>query len=305
MRLAKEKIALKQKAEQMGLLVSVCANLLFVALELYVAYISHSRAVLLDGLFDACETVLLLVSMRLMKLLYSPISERRPVGYSNLEPLYMIMKGLIFCVIAVMMIVSSAVTLLSGGYTVAVGTVFYFEIFAGFSSLMVFVCMRYINRKVCSPVLSLEIKEWSLDAIGSFGVGAAFLLTMFTHDTPLAVFSQYFDQIIMVVMALYILPTPVRAMRMGFRELFFLSPSEEVFEQVKADAYEVAAGYGFIPEQLDFDVVKTGRRLWVSIYITLHAPSVELRILRDMQTQLELRYIALADILDVDVIPEI
>ena len=305
MRVAKEKIKIKQKAEKLGLLLSVCANAAFIVIELFVAYFSNSKAVLLDGLFDAFESALLLVSMRAMKLLYQPNSEKRPVGYSNLEPLYMIMKGLIFCVITVMMIVSSASTFLSGGYEVKTGIVFYFEISAGVISLAVFFVMRYINRQANSPVLALEIKEWKLDAAGSFGVGFAFLLAILAHATPLSFLSRYFDQIIMIILALYTLPTPVRAMRSGFRDLFFLSPGDKVLSRVKSEAYEVAALHGFAGDQLDFDVAKIGRRLWVSIYITVTEPTVDLQTFRDIQFELETRYISLADILDVDVIPEL
>lgn len=305
MSLSKEKIKTKQRLESLGIKISICSNLMFVGLELLVFHLSGSRAVLLDGLFDGSETVLLLFSMWLMKYLYKPVSEKRPIGYSNLEPFYMIMKGLIFCIIAALAVVSSVNTLLEGGYEVHVDTVFYFEGFAGVYRMVILMVMKRINQKVDSPILSLETKEWSLDVAESLGVGAGFLLTMFTRGSSLSFLSQYSDQIITLIMAAYILPAPVKAMVSGFRELFFLSPSEEVLNQVKSAAGEIAGEYGFSPEELDFDIVKTGRRLWICIYVEINSPSLNVELLRNMREKLEHRYAPLADILDVDIIPDI
>jgi predicted Co/Zn/Cd cation transporter (cation efflux family) len=297
-------IELKQKAENLGLKISVCSNIMFVCLELYISYFSNSKAVLLDGLFDCSQAVLLVVSIKLMKLLYKPVTEKRPFGYSNLEPFYMIMKGLIFGVITVMLVITSIVSLISGGYEVNFGIVFYFEIFAGLYGMVILLFMKHLSKNANSPILALEIKEWSFDTIGSLGLGAAFLLAITLKSTQFSFLSRYFDQMMMLVLAVYILPTPIKAIGSGVRELFFLSPTEEVLCEVKKSAYEVADLYGLKKENLDFDVVKTGRRLWISIYITIDSEFIEVAQLRKFQAELMKRYAVLSDIIDVDIIPD-
>lgn len=297
-------VLLKQKYESAGLKFSVGSNLLFVVLEIWISCLSNSKAVLIDGLFDGCEAILLIFSIRLMRYLYRPISEKRPIGYSNLEPFYMILKGLLFFVIAVMMAVNGISSFFSGGYEVDMNIVFYFEIFAGLYGVAAYMILKRLNSKAKSKILDLEIKEWVLDIFTSLGTGIAFLAAFLIRFTSFGFLSNYFDQIITLAMVVYILPTPLKAMKSGFQELFFLSPSEELLQKVKNIAEDVAAAHGISKDRLDFDVVKAGRRLWISVYITIEEEFVEADLLKNIRSELEQSYAALADLIDVDVIPD-
>lgn len=295
---------LKQKYENIGLKFSICSNLLFVVLEIWISYLSNSKAVLIDGLFDGCEAVLLLFSIRLMRYLYKPISEKRPIGYSNLEPFYMILKGFLFFVIAAMMALNSVSSFLSGGYEVNMNIVFYFELFAGIYGIAAYIVLKRLNSSAKSKILDLEIKEWMLDIFTSLGTGVAFFAAFLTRFTSFSILSKYADQIVTLAMVVYILPTPLKAIKSGFQELFFLSPSEDILQRVKTIAGDVAETYGISKDQLDFDVVKTGRRLWISVYIEMKENYVEVNLFKDIHAELEEKYAALADIVDVDVIPD-
>ncbi|HEX3026359.1 MAG TPA: cation transporter [Clostridia bacterium] len=297
-------VLLKRKYENMGLKFSIGSNLLFVVLEIWISYLSNSKAVLIDGLFDGCEAILLLFSIRLMKYLYKPISEKRPIGYSNLEPFYMILKGLLFFVIAAMMALNGISSFFSGGYEVDMNIVFYFELFAGLYGIAAFLILKYLNSKARSKILDLEIKEWILDIVTSFGTGIAFLTAFLIRFTAFSSLSRYFDQIITLAMVVYILPTPLKAIKSGFQELFFLSPSEEMLQKVKSIGEDVTGTYGISKDQLEFDVVKTGRRLWISVYIEIKQNYIELSLLKDIHSELEQKYAGLADLIDVDVIPD-
>jgi cation diffusion facilitator family transporter len=297
-------ILLKRKSENVGLKFSICSNILFTVLEIWISYLSNSNAVLIDGLFDGCEAILLLFSIRLMRYLYQPISEKRPIGYSNLEPFYMILKGLLFFVIAVMMVFNSISSFFSGGYDVNMNIVFYFEIFAGVYGIVAYKILKHLNSQAQSKILDLEIKEWILDIFTSIGTGIAFLAAFLTHFTSLSFLSRYFDQIITLAMVLYILPIPLKAIKSGLKELFFLSPSEEMLQKVKAIAGDVTETYGISKDQLDFDVVKTGRHLWISVYIEVQDQYIEVNLLKNIRAELETKYASLADIIDVDIIPD-
>lgn len=298
-------ILLKRKSENFGLKFSICSNILFTLLEIWISYLSNSKAVLIDGLFDGCEAILLLFSIRLMRYLYKPDSEKRPIGYSSLEPFYMILKGLLFFVIAVLMASHSIMSLFSGGYDVDMDIVFYFEIFAGVYGIAAYIFLKHLNQQAQSKILGLEIKEWVFDIFTSIGTGIAFLAAFLTRFTSLSFLSKYFDQIITLAMVVYILPTPIKAIKSGIKELFFLSPSEEMLQKVKTIAGDVTETYGISKDQLDYDVVKTGRRLWISIYIEVRDPYIEVSLLKNIHAELEKKYASLADIIDVDIIPDI
>jgi len=301
----KNELNTKRKSERLGILLSMLSNVFFVTLELWISYLSHSQAVLIDGIFDGCETLLLIFSLWLMKYLYQPISEKRPIGYSNLEPFYMILKGLLFFIVAVMMAVSSIRSLFTEGNQVNINFVFDFEMIAAAYGVAAYFILRRINKKARSQILYLEVKEWGFDIFSSLGTGAAFLLAYWAQFSPLRFLATYCDPIIALVVVAYTLPVPLKAVKSGFEELFFLSPKEEIIEKVKAVGVQVAGDHGIQEDRLDFDVVKTGRRLWISIYIRIDEDFIDVSLFRTIHAELVSRYAPLADMVDVDVIPDI
>lgn len=301
----KNELNTKRKSERLGILLSMLSNVFFVTLELWISYLSHSQAVLIDGIFDGCETLLLIFSLWLMKYLYQPISEKRPIGYSNLEPFYMILKGLLFFIVAVMMAVSSIRSLFTEGNQVNINFVFDFEMIAAAYGVAAYFILRRINKKARSQILYLEVKEWGFDIFSSLGTGVAFLLAYWAQFSPLRFLATYCDPIIALVVVAYTLPVPLKAVKSGFEELFFLSPKEEIIEKVKAVGVQVAGDHGIQEDRLDFDVVKTGRRLWISIYIRIDEDFIDVSLFRTIHAELVSRYAPLADMVDVDVIPDI
>ena len=71
----------KSKKEKKAMTVSLYANLLFVVIELVMAVYTGSQAVLLDGVYDGVEFVMLLPSVFLIPFLYKPSNEKYPFGH--------------------------------------------------------------------------------------------------------------------------------------------------------------------------------------------------------------------------------
>ncbi len=301
----KDKLKTKQKSERIGILFSMLSNILFVALEFWISCLANSKAVLIDGIFDGCETILLFFSLWFMKYLYRPVSEKRPIGYSNLEPFYMILKGLLFFMVTVVMSVSSIRSLFTGGYSVNFNFVFWFELTAAGYGVAAYRILRRLNEKADSQILGLEVKEWAFDVYSSLGTGLAFLIAFFSQFTTLKFLSAYCDQIITLAVAAYTLPTPLKAVKSGVEDLFFQCPREKTLEQVKSIGTEAAQKYGIPASRLDFEVSKTGRRLWISVYIEITEDSIDVNLFRRIHSELESRYAPLADMVYVDVIPDL
>ena len=69
-----------QKREKSAMSVSLYGNLLFVVIELIMAIVTSSQAVLLDAVYDGVEFVMLLPSLFLIPFLYRPANEQHPFG---------------------------------------------------------------------------------------------------------------------------------------------------------------------------------------------------------------------------------
>ena len=77
-----------QKREKSAMSVSLYGNLVFVVIELVMALVTGSQAVLLDAVYDSVEFCMLLPSIFLIPLLYKPSNEEHPFGsvsYTHLD----------------------------------------------------------------------------------------------------------------------------------------------------------------------------------------------------------------------------
>ena len=91
---------MREKQEQRILQISFWSGAGFVIAEFIMTLYSHSQSVLTDTVFDAVELLIIALTMFIVPLFYRPVSEKHPFGYSQLESIFILLKG--FMDIAVM-----------------------------------------------------------------------------------------------------------------------------------------------------------------------------------------------------------
>lgn len=139
------------KKEKSAMTVSLYGNLFFVFIELVMAIVTSSQAVLLDGVYDGIEFCMLLPSIFLIPLLYRPSNEKHPFGYMQLETLFVVVKGITMTAVTIGLIANNIDLLLHGGHIVAFQTVAYFEIFACALGVAVTLYLSRKNKSLNSP----------------------------------------------------------------------------------------------------------------------------------------------------------
>ena len=134
-----------------------------------------------------------------------------------------------------------------------------------------------------SPLINMEMQGWRMDSVVSFGMACAFLLPMFIPFAWFQKFVPYLDQIITVVLSLIMIPAPIHTIITGFRDLMLIPPEEETIEDIKATVEPIIGIYGH--KNLYYDIVRTGRKLWVSVYITFDKDIVSLSKFKFLQDE--------------------
>ena len=256
---------LEEKKEQVALKISLGAGILFVLVELLVAILSKSQAVLMDSVYDTSELVMILFSLKLVPLLYIPVSETQPYGYSQVESLFIAIKGFVLVSVTVALIVNNVQIMFHGGRDVQFLPIAYFELFATVLGGAVMLILRRMNRLANSPILRTEIMEWTIDAVASFGMALAFFLPALIHHPWLERMLPYLDQVIAIFLSFFVLPLPIRAVVTAMRDIFLMAPEEETMRIIKEKCEPILTYYGL--EEATYDVVRTGRKVWISIYI--------------------------------------
>lgn len=272
------------KKEKSLMSVSLYGNLLFVILELVMAVYTSSQAVLLDAVYDGIEFFMLLPSIFLIPLLYKPSNEKRPFGYMQLETIFVVVKGITMTAVTIGLIANNIDIMLHGGHTISFDVVAGFEFFGFFLGIAVTLYLRRKNRNLNSPLITVEMEGWQIDSIISLGMTAAFFIPVVVTADWFRPFVPYLDQVIAIVLSAIMLPTPLGTVVTGIRDLLLLPPEEETVQEIKDIVEPIISEYNWT--NLYYDIVRTGRKLWISVYITMDKDKdmISLKRLKVVQT---------------------
>ena len=294
----------KMNYEQRLLHVTVAAGILFSVIEVMMAIYTNSQAVLMDSIYDGAEAVVLALMVFLVPLLYRPYSERKPYGYSQLESFFLLMKGGFLAAVTIGLIVGNVQMIVNGGNHVDQGMIGWFELFLAVLSAVILIALLVMNRRVDSPLIKAELLGWKIDVCSSsIGVAAAFLCAGLLADTSLAWLSPYVDQIIAIVIAMIMLPQPWRMMKDAFRSLILFAPEEDVTQRIRRLADHEFERYSYEPTF--YNIIQTGRKLWVEIYIRNDTNMINVTQLAAIQKQLSSSLQDIYDDVYVEITPDI
>lgn len=268
--------------EKRILLLSLLSGIGFVIAELIYAVYSHSQSTLMDALYDTCELVFIILLLFLTPLFHRPISEKHPYGYFQLESVLILIKNIMLISVTASVLTSVIEKLLSGGNTVDKGQVSLFQLTLGLVSFFILMIMKWMSRKLSSPTVEAEILGWKLDVAYSLGMSLSFFAAAELQHTPLAFLAPYFDQIIAIVIMLFMIPASFKMLIETFRELLLFSPDQETVNRIKDISEDVLKSYGFQP--VFYDIARTGRKLWISIYFRISSETVSIVSINEAST---------------------
>ena len=212
------------KREKSAMSLSLYGSLVFAIVEIGMAVFSGSQAVLLDAVYDSVEFFMMLPSIFLIPLLYRPSSEQHPFGYTQIETGFVVVKGAIMAAVTFGLIFNNIHLLLHGGHKVSFHTISAFELFACLLSLTVAICLYFKNKHMSSPLVNIELQTWKIDCVVSLGMAVAFLLPIIVPFAWFQRLTPYLDQIITIILSAFMLPTPIKTVITGLRDLMLWRP---------------------------------------------------------------------------------
>ena len=269
---------ISERKEKTILRLSFVAGLAFALVELIFAIYSHSQSALTDAVYDASELVFIALLLFLTPLFHKPVSEKHPYGYFQVESIFLIVKGVMMLSVTLGVGVEVIESALSGGNPVDDLQVSLFQLCLGAASVVIYIIMRRVNKNSSSPTVEAELMGWRLDIGYSLGMSLVFFASSFLVKTPLAFIAPYFDQIIAVLVMVFMLPESVKMLWSSVRDIFLFSPDEELVEQIKQICTESMENYAFSP--VFFDITRTGRHLWVAVYFKVSSATLAVKQLK-------------------------
>jgi cation diffusion facilitator family transporter len=276
LRIQDEKKAIRVSTT-LGVIVAIAEVLMYLA--------THSQAILIDGIYDSMDVFILVIYQLLIPLLYKPVSEKIPYGFAQVESLFILIKGSILIIVTLLVIYDNIQVILHGGSHLDTGLILYFEFALTLFCVAGWLLMRFLGRKLKTPMIKVEIITWKIDVFLSLGAFLGFGLEIPFHYYHVLEWTiPYIDSVISCVIAALMLPEPTRAFINAIRELVLMAPPAEKIEEIRAIAAEGLKDY---PYDVDFiDAVRTGRRLWISLYVTTKGNIMNIKQLKEATDKL-------------------
>lgn len=292
----------KLKIEKLILRLSFMGSILFVLSEGIMAWITHSHSLLTDCLFDAADLVMIGPFLVLVPLLYTPVTEKHPYGYSQVESLFLLVKYSVLLALTCNLLVENVKLLFQGGHDVDAGSIAVFEFIVCLGCAAMYLLLSHYSKKYESDTIKAELYMWKLDIVSSMGVAAAFAVQMILVQTRGKFLVPYIDPTVAVIMALFLIKEPVKVIFRSIRKLVLFAPEKEVFDQIYAIVNKHMQEY---PYEVTFlDVIQTGRKLWVEVYIGNQTDVIHISILHRVRDEIKQELRHKYDQVYIEIIPD-
>ncbi|MDD3367710.1 MAG: cation diffusion facilitator family transporter [Lachnospiraceae bacterium] len=295
----RKRIALEKRV----LNLSVAGSLAFMILEGVMAYLTGSHSILMDCVFDTAELILVGPFLVLIPLLYKPVTEERPYGFSQVESLFLLIKYGILLVITLDLIFENIGLIMHGGHLVDAGAIALFELAVCFGCVVLYLVLCYFSKKYSSVTIQAELYAWKLDILSSMGVALAFGAQILLQQTAYGWISPYVDPLVAIVLSVLLLIEPIRVICQSIKNLVLFAPSEEVMDEIRTTVSDIMKEY---PYHMKFlDVIQTGRKTWVEIYIYSQTDTVYVKNLQEIRNEIRNKLRGSFDQIYVEIIPEL
>jgi len=251
------------------------------------AFVTNSRAIMLDGVYNLVYFAVGLLTLRIERLASRPDNARFPFGHAYFESLINAGKGLLILGISAIALIDSGMALWTGGRAIAAAPAIAYALVATLVCSLTAWILRRARRTLDSPLVRADADNWVLDAVISGAVLLAFATAPVFHALGWSAAARYIDPVLVAAVVLLFLGVPVRMARDAALELLNRAPGAGIEQPVTAAIDEVLAALPV--RERHVRMVRPGRTLYVAVHVVLDpdCPAQDLAALDRHRTRLD------------------
>jgi cation diffusion facilitator family transporter len=256
------------RIEQRTLVLSIYGVLVVAAGSIAYGLFLESDVVILTGIFSLLSLIGAGLSLLAAKLVVKPENRRFPFGYSHVEPLVLSVNSFMVLLICVYALINGIERIRAGGNAVDAEGVIWFSLVRGAVSLAMYTYERRVARRVDSPLIEADAREWLIDFGFSMVTLLGFAVLLFLEEPARGAWARYADPVMVSSMALLAVPLPLRVLRRSLREVLLMTDADDaVTRRLEAVMEKVRAEHDII--RYVHHVVKTGRTRFIEVDIVV------------------------------------
>lgn len=268
--------------EKTGIKISIYGSLLLSLSAIIMALIARSQAILLDGLYTFMTLMMSFMALKVVDLVKTPEKPSAPFGYMALEPFTNLIKSFAILSLLIVFLVTNVQKLMTGGRYISLNVTTLYMCICVLIYIIIIALLRTYNKKVRSSLLSLEMKNWVIDACMTVGILISLFAAMLSMRLGYTQILPYIDPTIVIVLALLSLPVPLKVCITELKRVLLVSPENDLTQEVIRHLTEVIQHYGLI--NIHVWSLKSGRTLYFFIYSDLENEHTSIAQLDDIRS---------------------
>jgi predicted Co/Zn/Cd cation transporter (cation efflux family) len=218
---------LRSELEARLLRLSVVATLVIAGLGVLLGLGARSPAIIFDSLFALVDAAITWLTLVVARLVATQGDDRRfQYGFWHLEPLVIALRASALMALVAYAFLSAANSLLKGGYEPEFGMAAGYALLTTLIAFGIWWWLRRQAERIDSGLVRLDVKAWLLSALMSAALLAAFAAALALRGTGAEWLIRYIDPLALALIALVVLPLPLREARESFAEILLITPAD-------------------------------------------------------------------------------
>lgn len=255
----------RRRLERRALTISTIGYSVLGVLGVVFAALTGSDAILLDGVYSLVSVLLALVSARVARIVERPDSAQFHFGYATFEPLLNTCRVMTVLGIDAFALFAAIEALLAGGRPLQTGLAIVYGVVSAGASLAMSLSQHRLSRRVRSPLLAVDARNWFVDGMVSTSVALAFALALVLEASGAAAWVPYVDPLLVVILVLATLPVPLRALLENLPQLMLAAPRPDVQDRVRRVVHAELADHP--GEAVAVRMLEIGRFFYVLVHV--------------------------------------
>ncbi|NKF52274.1 cation transporter [Shewanella sp. WXL01] len=167
-----------------------------------------STVIMFDGAYSLVGLLLTLLSLAAASQLKKPSSQLAKHGRTKVEAVVIVIKASVLLGLLLISLYSAVSAMLAGGRPVNASVAVIFGVLNLVGCCLAWLYLSRQHKSKGSKLIGVEIVQWKMDAIISFGVLVGFTLAWSISLTPWAELSVYADPLMMIVISVSFMKVP-------------------------------------------------------------------------------------------------
>ena len=254
-------------SERFALKLSLFGSTYMALLGAGFAVATRSGAIWLDGFYSLTTVVMSLLTLKVANLIEQGASRRYQFGHYGFEPLINTIKGVVVLSVSLFALFSATDALMHGGRELEVGWALVYAVLSTTGCFGFALILQRYARRLSSPLIEVDARDWTVDGVISSAVALAFVIALAIQQTDWQFLLPYVDPALVIVLALLLIPLPVRTVLESVSQLLGAAPAPELEQKIRDLVHTLSQNYPI--ERIHLQMTVLGRSLYVLVQVLL------------------------------------